>query len=204
MKFWSVLPALSAASIAAQLALAPAMADEKAGLVAEGQGVIKRFATGLEAELKAALQAKGAPHAISACNERAPQIAAEVSGASGWSVGRSSHKLRNPGNAPDDFTAAALKEFLSRIEKGEKPEALAKAAIVEVDGERLFRLVKAIPTGEVCLNCHGGAEVKQPVVDRLAELYPQDQARGFSVGDMRGVFTLSKRIEQAAGKGVNR
>lgn len=195
MKIIPVQPVLPAAAMAALLAFTPAKADEKEALVAEGQGLIKQFATELQGELKAALQAGGAPNAIGVCNEKAPQIAGRVSEQSGWSVGRSSHKLRNPDNAPDSFTAAALEEFLARIEKGEKAEDLAKAAITEEGGKRVFHLVKAIPTGEVCVTCHGGADVAQPVVDLLAELYPEDQARGFSVGDMRGVFTLSRAID---------
>ncbi len=195
MKIQSALPVIPAAALIASLAFSSALADEKAALLVEGQKLIKQYATELQAELKAAIQANGAPYAIGVCNERAPEIAAKVSEVSGWSVGRSSHKLRNLGNAPDNYTEVALREFLARIENGEKPIDLAKAEIIEDGGKRVFLLVKAIPTRKVCLNCHGGAEVKQPVVDRLAELYPQDEARGFKVGDMRGVFTLSKVLE---------
>ncbi len=195
MNILNALATMPAAALIASMAFSSALADEKAALLVEGQKLIKQFATELQAELKAAIKANGAPYAIGVCNEKAPEIAANVSEVSGWSVGRSSHKLRNPGNAPDNYTEIALREFLVRVENGEKPIDLAKAEIVEEGGERIFRMVKAIPTGKVCLNCHGGAEVKQPVVDQLAELYPQDQARGFKVGDMRGVFTLSKVLE---------
>jgi hypothetical protein len=44
------------------------------------------------------------------------------------------------------------------------------------------------------LNCHGGDNVKPPIIEKLAELYPDDMARGFSEGEMRGVFTLSKQL----------
>ncbi|HQF31154.1 MAG TPA: DUF3365 domain-containing protein, partial [Hyphomicrobiales bacterium] len=71
---------------------------------------------------------------------------------------------------------------------------MVKAGIVEEDGKKLFRLVKAIPTGEVCLNCHGGAEVKAETAEMLAKYYPEDQARGFTLGQMRGVFTLSREV----------
>ncbi|MGO9473894.1 MAG: DUF3365 domain-containing protein [Rhodomicrobium sp.] len=30
---------------------------------------------------------------------------------------------------------------------------------------------------------------------KLAELYPNDQAIGFKVGDIRGAFTLSKPVQ---------
>ncbi|MCP3969399.1 MAG: DUF3365 domain-containing protein [Rhodobacteraceae bacterium] len=171
-------------------------AADKAALAAEGKALIMEFGGALKAELVAAMQEGGPVNAISVCNERAPEIAGAISGSSAWSVGRSSHKLRNPDNAADAFTAAAIEEFLVRQAAGEKAADLAKVAIVEEDGAQVFRMVKAIPTGEVCLNCHGGDNVTEPVVGKLAELYPADAARGFSAGEMRGVFTLSKVLAE--------
>ena len=79
-------------------------------------------------------------------------------------------------------------------EGGAVAKSLSHAEIVEEDGQRVFRFVKAIPTAQPCLNCHGGDNVKPEVEAKLAELYPDDQARGFSVDQMRGVFTLSKAL----------
>ncbi|MDQ2091246.1 c-type heme family protein [Marimonas arenosa] len=172
-----------------------AAAADKAALVEEGKGVMMQFGGALKKELVAAIEAGGPVNGISVCNTKAPEIAAQVSGATGWRVARSSHKLRNPENAADAFTAAAIEEFLAREAKGEKAEDMAKAAIVEENGRQVFRLVKAIPTAAVCLNCHGGDKVQQSVVDKLAELYPEDTARGFEEGQMRGVFTLMKALD---------
>lgn len=45
-------------------------------------------------------------------------------------------------------------------------------------------------------NCHGGDQVKPEVEARLAELYPCNQARGFEMGQMRGVLTLTKVLSE--------
>ncbi len=37
--------------------------------------------------------------------------------------------------------------------------------------------------------------MKPEVEEVLKTLYPEDQARGFAVGQMRGVFTLKKVLE---------
>lgn len=177
------------------LAAGSAGAGEMDALVAEGKELIQQFGGALKIELLAAVEAGGPVNAINVCNLQAPAMAASISEASGWSVGRSSHLLRNPANAPDEFTAVAIEEFLARQAAGEPAADLAKAAIVEEDGQQVFRLVKAIPTAGLCLNCHGGDNVKPMIVDKLAELYPDDMARGFSEGEMRGVFTLSKRLD---------
>lgn len=171
-------------------------AQDKGALAEEGKALIQQFAGALKSELTKAIKAGGPVKAIHVCNVRAPEIAASVSNkANGWTIARSSHKLRNPSNAPDDFTKAAIEDFLAQQDKGEAVEDLVKMDIVEEDGESVFRMVKAIPTGGICLNCHGGEEVKPDVEAALARLYPEDEARGFQEGDMRGVFTLRKTLE---------
>ena len=173
-----------------------AQAADKAALAAEGQALMMSFGGALKGELQAAMKEGGPTSAIQVCNVRAPEIASKVSADSGWTVARSSHKIRNPENLADEYTTAVIDDFLAREQAGEMAVDLVRAEIVTEDGVEKFRLVKAIPTEEVCLNCHGGDNVKAEVIDKLAELYPSDQARGFEVGQMRGVFTLTKTLGQ--------
>lgn len=185
---------VAAAIVASAFLLGPAGAEDMDALKGEAKRVMQQFGGALKGELEAAMKAGGPVAAIKVCNEKAPEIANSVSASEGWSVGRSSHKLRNQKNVADPFTAGAIEDFLSRQAKGETADTLVKAGVVEENGKKVFRIVKAIPTGEVCLNCHGGDTVKAEVVDELAKLYPEDQARGFAVGEMRGVFTLAKEL----------
>lgn len=186
---------LTALMLVSGLVAGSASAESMPELVEEGKGLMAAFGGALKGELVAAMEAGGPVNAIGVCNDVAPSLAADASATSGWIIGRSSHLLRNPDNAPDAFTAAAIEDFLARQAAGESADTLVKAAIVEEDGQQVFHLVKAIATGGVCLNCHGGDEVSAAVSDKLAELYPEDQARGFSEGEMRGVFTLSRVVE---------
>ena len=174
----------------------PGTASDKAALVEEGKGVMSRFGATLKDALMLAVAEGGPVNAIGVCNEEAPEIANTISAETGWIVARSSHKLRNSDNAADQFTSATIKDFLAREAAGEKAVDLVRAEIVQENGQQVFRLVKAIPTGGLCLNCHGGEEVTPEVIDKLAELYPEDQARGFTEGQMRGVFTLSKLLSE--------
>lgn len=172
-----------------------AFAADTVALAAEGKALMQQFGGALKGELQAAMKAGGPVNAIAVCNVKAPMIAEKVSADSGWTVARSSHKLRNPKNAPDAYTAAAIDAFLARQAAGESADGLVQTGIVTEDGQEVFRMVKAIPTGEVCLSCHGGAEVQPEVEAALARLYPEDAARGFGMGDMRGVFTLRKVLD---------
>jgi hypothetical protein len=182
------------AAIATALLCATATAaeDPNAG---EAKEIVKEFAGTLQGELKAGIQAGGPVKAIEICQERAPAIAEELSRQSGWSVGRTSLKLRNPDlNAPDDWERAVLQQFDQRQAAGEDVGPMAHAEVVETGDGRVFRFMKAIPTGDVCLACHGD-QITSEVTEALDAAYPNDQARGYSPGQVRGAFTLSKPLD---------
>ena len=162
-------------------------------LKAEARAAIKEFGPALKAELQNAMSSGGPVAAIGMCNLTAPDIAAATSERRGLKIGRTSHKVRNPANAPDEWEAVRLQEFLTAVEQGTALETLDFAAVVETDEGPVFRYMKAIPTGGLCIVCHG-QEFAPEVVDALSELYPEDQARGFKVGDLRGAFTITRKL----------
>lgn len=53
------------------------------------------------------------------------------------------------------------------------------------DGRSAY--VEPILTQPLCLTCHGKVLAPE-VAARIRELYPEDEAVGFEVGDLRGVF----------------
>lgn len=168
-----------------------AFADEN---TAEARQTAMKLGKSLKMTLQSAMKAGGPVAALKACNTAAPGIAQKVSSESGWDAGRTSLKIRNAGNSPDEWEQAVLEKFEQRKAAGESPKTLEHSEVVDVNGQKTFRFMKAIPTGKVCLNCHGGDNVKAEVTAKLKELYPQDKARGYSVGDLRGAFTLSKKL----------
>lgn len=181
---------------AALCALAvPAQAQEATALTGEARTTVKSFFGALKGELVGALEAGGPIEALGVCNERAPLIAEQAAAGSGWQVGRTSLKLRNPDNAPDAWETAVLRNFAARAAAGEDLQQVEFSAIVDQQGQRTFRYMKAIPTAEKpCLACHGKTLAPQ-VQERLAELYPEDQATGYSAGELRGAFTLAKSLD---------
>lgn len=164
---------------------------------AEAKKITGAFFEELKGELGKAMKAGGPVAAISACNGLAPAIATKHSKNSGWDVGRTSLKLRNPDNAPDAWETAVLKQFEQRRAEGEGPDTLAHAEIVEEGGDKYFRFMKGIvmppPEKLPCLKCHGES-IDAKTAATLDQLYPEDKARGYKVGDVRGAFTLKKKL----------
>ncbi|TRZ90162.1 MAG: DUF3365 domain-containing protein [Rhodocyclaceae bacterium] len=133
--------------------------------------------------------------AIAACREKAPKMAAAASQATGWEIRRVSLKNRNPKAIPDDWERAALEDFDRRAATGESPATLEKAEIVGADGKRTLRFMKALPTQQLCLSCHGKQDQLAPEVKaRLSEIYPNDQATGYSEGQIRGALTVKRPL----------
>jgi hypothetical protein len=177
------------------LATLPVHAEDTAALDAEARQIVGGFFSALKGELVAALEAGGPTQAIGVCNERAPVLANEAAAGSGWAVGRTSLKLRNPDNAPDAWETAVLRNFEARRAAGEDAQKIEFSAVVEQQGKRTFRYMKAIPTAEKpCLACHG-KELAPQVAEKIAALYPNDQATGYAAGELRGAFTLAKPLE---------
>ena len=187
-------PILTAAGLYLLTGLTPALASADDPMTEEAKGLIKEFAGQLQSELKSTMETGGPVEAISVCKDRAPAIAAELSESSGWEVGRTSLKTRNTTlNTPDAWETRVLESFETRLADGQPVDTLTQAEVVEDDGGRSFRFMKAIPTQELCLACHGET-IGEPVLKALDEHYPNDRARGFKVGDIRGAFTLSKPL----------
>ena len=169
----------------------PASTDTVEQRTAESRAVTMEFMTTLKGELQTAMKDGGPVNAIQVCNTRAPAIAAGFSEQKGWTVARTSLKYRNPDNAPDAWERKVLEEFEERKANGEDPTQMVYAEVVEDNGTKTYRFMKAIPTGPVCLACHGET-IDAAVEARIGELYPEDRARGFNTGDIRGAFTITQ------------
>lgn len=143
----------------------------------DGAALLAPFKQNLKMALIKGMES-GPVEAITACRSEAPMISGELS-VDGVVMGRSSHRLRNPGNAAPDWVAPVIDSYAFG-DNGYAPVGM------ELAGNR-WGYVEPILLQPMCLNCHG-SELHPDVAARLNELYPNDQATGFSAGDFRGVF----------------
>lgn len=168
-----------------------ALAVEEEQLVIASREAVKQLEGELNSALKKAMKSGGPIQAIDVCKRMAPEIAARVSEKRGWRVGRTALKVRNAANAPDGWEREVLKDFEKRKASGEDLQKMEYFSIVEEGGKPYFRYMKVIPTGGLCLICHG-RNIEGNLRERLDTLYPKDQARGFRPGHIRGAFTVTQ------------
>lgn len=164
-------PAPSAAELAAAEARARAAADT--------------LFTRLNAELIAALQEGGPRAAVNVCKVRAPAIAAEIETQERVDIERTALKVRNPANAPSPWERETLAAFEARHAAGEAWQGMEARRVA--DG--VLHWMRPIPMGGMCIACHGGDEVAPETAAAIAAAYPNDTARGFAVGQLRGGFS---------------
>lgn len=148
----------------------------------------------LKGQLEAAMKAGGPVAALGVCKTVAPTIASDLGSAYSGKIGRTALKVRNPANTADDFEKDVMQRFLAEAAKGADVAKLEHAEIVERNGKRVFRYMKAIPMAAApCAACHGTA-VAPELLQSIRELYPDDQAIGFRPGEIRGAFTIAKPL----------
>ena len=184
---------LSCASALLLLAVAATARAEDAAWTAQARQVAGEVPPRLLATLTAAIQAGGPEGAIAVCRDEAPRLAKAASEHSGWLVRRTSLRPRNPKAVPDAWERAVLEDFDRRAAAGESPATLEKAEVVVLGGEKVQRYMRALPVQTPCLACHGESAQLSPAVSaRLKELYPDDFAVGYSVGQVRGAMSIRR------------
>ena len=92
-----------------------------------------------------------------------------------------------------EWQAAVLLDFQERVDSGEDAAGLSWQETAETGGGAEYRFMKAIPTGALCLACHGKVLAPE-VAAQIESLYPEDKATGFSEGDLRGAFVVTKSM----------
>ena len=157
------------------------IAIDEGGAKKKASAAFKALGGKLKGELLTAIGEGGPVGAVEVCKTRAPAIAAEISEAEGFSLGRSSHRVRNSANTPNDAVAAYLEKYREK-----KAEEVPVEATLE-SGK--WTVIAPIATQPLCLTCHGDPKSFEPALkEALASHYPDDTAVGFEVGDLRGVF----------------
>jgi hypothetical protein len=156
---------------------------------AKAREAVAAYAGELKAKLTSALAEGGAVGAIEVCHKIAPELAQAHGEKSGLTIRRVTTRMRNPDAEPDAWELQTIGSFADRLRMGASPANLEKAEAATVDGQPVLRYAKAIPVDALCLTCHG-QEIAPPIAQKLRDLYPEDNATAYQIGDLRGIFSV--------------
>ena len=163
----------------------------------DGSLQIKLLASSLKKELISSMQTNGPASAVSVCNIKAPEITNQVNSSSTIKIKRTSLKLRNHNNTADDWEYKILTMFAKQHAEGVPVSDILYSEQIDKNGTSMLRMMKAIPVQAVCLTCHGNKQqITEEVSNILMANYPNDEATGYTIGDLRGAFSISQIIEK--------
>lgn len=102
-----------------------------------------------------------------------------------------SAKLCNPANAPDAAEKLALDQVQAELEAGSPPDLLVQRIDLP-NGKNEWRVYKPLGLLRECVACHGKVSDQSPELQALfKEKYPDNQATGYAVGQLRGLIRVT-------------
>lgn len=155
---------------------------------ADGKRLVAEASALLVKNLAEAIAKDGVPGAIGFCSEKALPLTASVGGDSGATLRRVTHKARNPKNKADAAELEILNAFRDTLKAGKAPEPQLRK---QADGTETF-FAPIVLSNPLCLKCHGtpGTDIDAATLAALRKLYPQDEATGFQLGELRGMWRV--------------
>lgn len=141
----------------------------------------------LSTKLKNVLGKQGFEEAIQYCSLSAQPLTDTLSRMYNCTIRRTTLQTRNPLNQANDYEAAILADWAADLKDGKE-----LTAVVQEFAPDTVQYYAPIRIQPLCLNCHGvvGAELTEDNHRLLQRLYPEDQATGYALGDLRGMWSI--------------
>ncbi len=153
----------------------------------QGDIISKNSQKAIGGKLKMAIQQGGVVSAIGFCNASVSSIVDSLKSNFNADIKRTSLKLRNPNNAPNNKEKQLLEAYQYSFDK----KSPIKESTQELDDGTIL-YTKPIFIKPLCLNCHGksGETLNQNTYTKIKELYPNDSAINYNTGDLRGMWSI--------------
>jgi len=186
---WSIGILAGAVLAASGCSSAFSEAEEKAALE-KGASLADASFKALSAQLQHAMKEGGPAHAVDFCSLNALSIVDSLSAAHGAQIRRTSDRIRAPHDRPDAEETRYLQAMLEEWKAGATAADLSARAVVH--GESVAYYQPIFINSPACLKCHGipGENLDASALAVINERYPDDQATGYAMGDLRGMWSI--------------
>ena len=145
----------------------------------------------LRTNLQTAIQSGGISNALPFCSIAASPLTASMAEKHGVTLRRITHKARQPSAKASETERTLLSHFESLITAASITNPPPPVVTNLAPGTLTFFAPIVIGV-ELCLKCHGepGTDIAQTDLDLIRKLYPQDEATGFKLGQLRGAWRI--------------
>lgn len=140
----------------------------------------------LAKNLLEAINKDGAPYALEFCNVRAYPLTDSMARVHHTVIKRVTDKARNPANKANTKEMSHIAVLKSNLAKGDN----LSPTLTDQDGKMVAYY--PILTNAMCLQCHGqpNVDISMATLDKIKTLYPDDQATGYNVNELRGLWVV--------------
>ncbi len=154
----------------------------------QGKEIAQATAKKLGGTLVEKMKDGGVKDAVPFCNAEAINLTNEMSDNFNVSIKRTSHRLRNEENKPNDEENIIVNNYNKLFSEGKKLKP-----IVELDQSGKPHFYAPIILQKKCLACHGeiNVDVTKKSDSIIKSYYPKDLATGFKEGDIRGIWSIA-------------
>ena len=142
----------------------------------------------LSSNLQSAIQQGGISNALPFCSLAASPLTAGMAAKYGVTLRRITHKPRNPADRADATELAILTHFETGLTDTNPPPPL----VTNLTANTVTFFAPILLNNELCLKCHGepGRDISPENLATIHRLYPQDEATGFKLGQLRGAWRI--------------
>lgn len=130
-----------------------------------------------------AIQKGGPEYAVEFCNLKASAIIDSLNESNNCIISRVTEKNRNPENGLRMEKEKELWEMF-------QTNSIVDTIIQHNNNLIFYKPIKiSLPA---CLKCHGtpNSEINPATLEKLTNLYPEDLAKGYKLGDLRGLWKI--------------
>ena len=163
--------------------------EEKAALE-KGASLADASFKALSAQLQHATKEGGPAHAVDFCSLNALSIVDSLSAANGAHIRRTSDRIRAAHDRPDAEEASTMGAMLAEWKAGATAADLSPRVVAHGDSIAYYQPI--FINSPACLKCHGtvGESLDASALAVINEHYPDDQATGYAIGDLRGMWSI--------------
>jgi hypothetical protein len=155
---------------------------------ARGKDITQQAFALLSANLGKALAEGGVTNALSYCSEKALPLTQLVADTNQVHLRRVTQRPRNPANRADTSDSATLRAFQAQLAEASQVSPVVRT---NADGSVTF-FAPIVLNNTLCLRCHGevGKDIWADNAAFIRSLYPRDEATGFKLGQLRGMWRI--------------
>ena len=159
---------------------------EQTEYLEKGQDLATETQKVLGSNLMKAINEGGPINALEFCNIQAYPLTDSMATALKAHITRVTDKPRNQANMANKDELTYIASVKEKLGAGEQVSPEISVMDGKVTG------YYPIITNQMCMQCHGSEndQINEETLAKINELYPNDQATGYGVGELRGIWVV--------------